>query len=443
MMMWQLWNSQTNRKVRDLPSDTHSVVFHKDHALVFTAPDGCSVHFTVDGHVVRTENAAPFALAGNTPQGLNPWLLTIGTHTLSATVFSEQDAKGTVMQTTSLVLAISSGFTAWELWNTHTMKKHQNLIAPSDEIMYNPAHTILFQANASCSVEFFSNDQRVSVENQAPFTLATTLTPGTYALKAVVYNDKDANGTIVTVSAVILTVDTRNATPIPLSPVANPQQVVNDVYREEFHTHDIASLLKKHGYWVFADGVEHVRQYTSPAIPRRFVLNRGTLTITCFKEDADYTRTTLNPRAELRVEGYPLQENVAYSVTITHQIGAMNAGFEFLQIMNQKPAASPLLQLEVRKGQFGVRYWNFRDALLVVPLFPVHLRKVTWVVECLLHPSQGYFRVLCDGKEVWKRQGQTLVAGSKRQWIQYGVYKNAASATDQSMTVHTFAISKK
>ena len=54
-----------------------------------------SVAFKLDGQVVRVENKAPYAIAGDFPQGnFNPWKVEPGTHVVSVSSYSSRGAKG-------------------------------------------------------------------------------------------------------------------------------------------------------------------------------------------------------------------------------------------------------------------------------------------------------------------------------------------------------------
>jgi hypothetical protein len=55
-----------------------------------------SVRFDLDGATGYTiENAAPFALAGDSTGNYNPWTPSLGSHTLTVTPFAASGASGT------------------------------------------------------------------------------------------------------------------------------------------------------------------------------------------------------------------------------------------------------------------------------------------------------------------------------------------------------------
>jgi hypothetical protein len=58
-----------------------------------TEPVG-SVEFMLDVNYRRVENTPPYALAGDMYGNYNPWIPTVGTHTLTATPYSLSDATG-------------------------------------------------------------------------------------------------------------------------------------------------------------------------------------------------------------------------------------------------------------------------------------------------------------------------------------------------------------
>jgi hypothetical protein len=61
-----------------------------------------SVQFMFDGKVVRVENTAPFVLAGKQGSVLSPWIPTQGRHTLVATSYSQKNASGVVLASTTV-----------------------------------------------------------------------------------------------------------------------------------------------------------------------------------------------------------------------------------------------------------------------------------------------------------------------------------------------------
>jgi hypothetical protein len=65
-------------------------------------PSVQSVQFTYDGKVVRVENTMPFVLAGKQGSILSPWIPTQGQHTLVATSYSQKNASGAVLASSTV-----------------------------------------------------------------------------------------------------------------------------------------------------------------------------------------------------------------------------------------------------------------------------------------------------------------------------------------------------
>jgi hypothetical protein len=207
------------------------------------------------------------------------------------------------------------------------------------------------------------------------------------------------------------------------------------IYKENF-ADDVSLMLSKHKYWVFVWGAKPT-EYTSQAVYDRIKNKGNKLEITCFKDDNDYSNLGLNPRAELRVNGYFIPVNKPLYVRIDMKLNHYDSRFVFFQIMQYDSGrAGPILQLEVRNGKFGVRYNNFNNGLSVAPLFDENLENAIWDIELLNHISNGYIRVYYNGKQVWELKGRTISDSSPNAWIQYGVYRNSGTNIDQSVTIN-------
>jgi hypothetical protein len=61
-----------------------------------------SVEFTYDDKVVRIENEAPYVLAGKDGNGVRRWLPSPGRHTLVASAYSQKNASGVLLATTTV-----------------------------------------------------------------------------------------------------------------------------------------------------------------------------------------------------------------------------------------------------------------------------------------------------------------------------------------------------
>lgn len=210
------------------------------------------------------------------------------------------------------------------------------------------------------------------------------------------------------------------------------------IYEEQFRE-PLVTMFRKHTYWVFAWGVDRPTMYDDSDVARRFVKTSDGLQMTCFKSDGDYSGLGLNPRAELRLEGVRLQNGISYKLGIELQVLRAPAGFEFFQIMRD---SKPTLQLEVRNGQLGVRYFDFaKGHLYPIPLQPLAPRtRMRWEIRAFLAPDGGRFEVFLDGVSVWSRVGNNVGGSNTRNWIQYGVYCNQRPEVDQSILVHEVTI---
>jgi hypothetical protein len=71
-----------------------------------------SVIFKVDGVNFRTENGAPYAIAGNTGSNYDPWTPSLGNHTLVVTPYSGSNGSGTVGTPITVNFTVTSGTTS-------------------------------------------------------------------------------------------------------------------------------------------------------------------------------------------------------------------------------------------------------------------------------------------------------------------------------------------
>lgn len=67
-----------------------------------------SVRFTLNGKVVRTENAPPFAMFGDNAADFAPWDVTPGSYTIRATAYSKDNAGGTNLGSVSRTLTVQA-----------------------------------------------------------------------------------------------------------------------------------------------------------------------------------------------------------------------------------------------------------------------------------------------------------------------------------------------
>jgi hypothetical protein len=311
--------------------------------------------------------------------------------------------------------------------------------------------SIEYATEPSRSVEFFVEGKSARIENTAPFSLpwqqfAHEQSGAVISVR--VYGEKGKKGSLVETSTLKLTARVVPSTPSEPSKDMKKEEA-NDaasksknasngktIYKEQF-TEDIGSMLQRNKYWVFAWGVKSTPPYGQ--LDPRFVKIPGGIKITCLAGDGDYSGRGLNPRAELRVEGYKLPVGVPLYASITMRACQQSSGFEFFQIMSTGGGSFPVLQLEVRKGSFGVRQNTFK-ALVPHPLFAEHQKRVQWRIEFVLHGSNGYFRVYADNQLVWSFKGKTVYDGASSAWTQYGVYRNAGTSQNQAMEVYGFEL---
>lgn len=208
------------------------------------------------------------------------------------------------------------------------------------------------------------------------------------------------------------------------------------LYNESF---DSRNFLKQHGYWMYADGVSRF-DYESNRAKERFSVQNGALTITCKKEDEDFSRLGFHPRAELRLDRIRFRAENTYRVVFECRLGQPQSTFEFWQLMCNK---LPVIQLECRKGFIGVRYKKGRD-LTVMPVMPVTMGDMRWQVD--FHVSKkdaGYAKIWLNGVSVWQSAVGLPVKEEGGCWIQYGVYLNQPSTRDQSVLYNSMRIEMK
>ncbi len=178
-----------------------------------------SVVFILDGKKVRTENGAPYALAGDNPSGdYHNWTLPLGDHTLTAIPYSKYNGKGT--EGTALTIhftVVGQRVESFTLINAETDKSIQSI--PNGAIIdlsKLPTQQLNIRANTNPgkvgSVVFILDGKKVRIENGAPYALAGdnpagdyhnwTLPLGDHTLTAIPYsnyNGKGAEGTALTI----------------------------------------------------------------------------------------------------------------------------------------------------------------------------------------------------------------------------------------------------
>jgi hypothetical protein len=167
-----------------------------------------SVRFAYDGNAnYRTENAAPYALAGDSSGNYNSWTPTLGSHTLTATPYTGANASGTAGTPLTITFdVINSGG-----GNQPPMVTITN---PVNGAVFPPPATIALAASATDSdgtvtkVEFFEGATKLGETTTSPYSLVWSNVPaGGYVLTARAIDNANATSTS---SAVAITVGTLN-----------------------------------------------------------------------------------------------------------------------------------------------------------------------------------------------------------------------------------------
>lgn len=103
-----------------------------------------SVRFTLDG-AVAVENAAPYALAGDSAGNYAPWTPTLGSHTLTATPYSGSGASGSVGTELTATFSVTDTST-WRIGLSHDGNQHD-----PDDILSLPMGLAMIAENAMTS----------------------------------------------------------------------------------------------------------------------------------------------------------------------------------------------------------------------------------------------------------------------------------------------------
>ncbi len=143
-----------------------------------------SVRFSYDGNAAyRTENAAPYALAGDSSGNYAAWTPSVGAHTLTATPYTGSGATGTAGSALSVVFSVVE--------SAGNQPPIVSLTSPSGGATFTAPATIAISASASDPdgtvnmVEFFQGTTRLATDTSAPYgTTWTNVAAGTYTLRA-------------------------------------------------------------------------------------------------------------------------------------------------------------------------------------------------------------------------------------------------------------------
>ncbi len=175
-----------------------------------------SVVFKLDGKVVRTDSAAPFAAGNHGTTTYEPWTVAVGSHTLVATAYSKAGGTGTVLKSVTVSFSVTKPATA-----TPTVTAFTLINATTDKVVKTltngttiarsslPKFTVgVNVSNAPGSIVFKLNGKVVKTESYAPFALSNngitngvafydpwTIGAGSYTLVATPFTQKDGLGT--------------------------------------------------------------------------------------------------------------------------------------------------------------------------------------------------------------------------------------------------------
>jgi hypothetical protein len=223
-----------------------------------TAPANVgSVVFTLNGRVVRTENIVPYALGGDNmgnPPDYYAYSLPTGTHTLTATPYTNTYGRGTAGTAFTVRFTVVNGPTvlSFTLINADTDQDVREL-KNGDVIDYSKLGTrnINIRANtypgAVGSVVFRLNSQ-VITENLVPYALggdvypsfpvnyrAITIPVGTHTLRATPYSARAGSGTAGNALSIAFRVTTGAATRLGEEIAGGPLSVSPNPFTDKLH----------------------------------------------------------------------------------------------------------------------------------------------------------------------------------------------------------------
>lgn len=178
------------------------------------APDGASVLFFVDGERGRIENFAPYALEGDASGDFAPWALGLGTHQVSALVFNEPNAQGSLILSRELTFTLADQgplSRGVELILVGTNSNTDLQVIEDGAVIDSAAFSEPLTVRAAIvdpdfptgSVVFFSSDGIERTENFPPFSFSGDaqgdfapwdLSPGTQLVSALVFVERNGEG---------------------------------------------------------------------------------------------------------------------------------------------------------------------------------------------------------------------------------------------------------
>jgi ELWxxDGT repeat protein len=182
-------------------------------AAVPTVPAG-SVIFRLDGKIIRSENTAPYAVAGDNNGNFNSWDITPGGHMLTATAYSGTSGTGSIVQESSVAfnLIAPSEIPAQITFTLVNAQSDADIFELSDgqtiDLAFAGTNKLNIRANSTFpdtkSVVFdYNGTNGFRTENTAPYALfgdnngdyaVRYLSPGSYTLKATPYSGLNGTG---------------------------------------------------------------------------------------------------------------------------------------------------------------------------------------------------------------------------------------------------------
>ena len=213
-----LVNADTNEDIQTLAEGDEIALDKNTHYNIRYNHDGNpgSVVFEHNGRIVRTENAAPFALAGDRSGDYLSWdAVTPGNHKVTATAYPESNGNGTpgITQFVNFTILAEAETDTFTLVNADTDEDIQMLqdgdvfVKPADmniNIRYNPVSVPYSPVSTASRVVFKHNNNIVRRESHAPYALAGDrngdymrwdgATPGDHTVEATLYAEVEGHG---------------------------------------------------------------------------------------------------------------------------------------------------------------------------------------------------------------------------------------------------------
>lgn len=211
---FDLVDAVANRGLRTIASgDTLDRRAYAEQLSIEALIEGAvgSVRFDLDGKTVRTENKAPYLLAGDVDGDVLPAELADGVHTLTATPYAGPDATGAQGTALTITFTLVTG-PAPDAFTLVDAESDLD-VAPlrSGDVLTRSAlpKALTVRANLDstpgvASVTFLVDGKVARIENTAPYALAgdvsgdyaaAELSPGKHTVVAVAYDKANGKGT--------------------------------------------------------------------------------------------------------------------------------------------------------------------------------------------------------------------------------------------------------